>query len=225
MMPRRLFLLASCLVFMRTSHAAASWTLPGNSTMAEVVSAARLYGASAEVLSYRTPLDAPTLIAFMARQHPGLRDMAVYPGMTVLSDTSGPCSRVVTVSEQAGRGSGGTLSTLCWEKAMSTLSDAWLPVGAELVFEFAEPAGRAGATQQIWRYAAAPGQIARQVHANLARLGWQPARGYDETGASWQTWQRGQQTLIVDVLGKAEGCVLAVLRFASDPHPSSGGMP
>jgi len=220
---RRFFLLASCVMPAAASHAEASWALPKNSTMTEVASAAKVYGASAEVLSYRTPLDAPMLIAFMARQYPGLRDMAVYPGMAVLSDNGGPCSRVVTVSGQAGRGSSGTLSTLCWEQAMSTMPDAWLPAGAELVFEFAEPAGQAGAMQQIWQYAAPPGEIARQAHDNLARQGWRPARAYDEVGASWQTWQRGPQTLVIDVLGKDEGSVVAVLRFASDPHFASGG--
>jgi hypothetical protein len=210
---------------MQAGHAAASWTLPKNSTLTEVASAAKVYGASAEVLSYRTPLDAPMLIAFMARQYPGLRDMAVYPGMAVLSDAGGPCSRVVTVSGQAGRGSSGTLSILCWDQTMSTSPDAWLPAGAKLVFEFAEPAGQAGATQQIWQYAAPPGEIARQAHDNLARQGWRPAHAYDEAGASWQTWRRGPQTLVVDVLGKDEGSVLAMLRFASDPHPASGGAP
>ncbi|HEX7749990.1 MAG TPA: hypothetical protein VF445_14710 [Bordetella sp.] len=225
MILHRFFLLASCVMPVAASHAAASWTLPTNSVMTEVASAAKVYGASAEVLSYRTPLDASMLIAFMARQYPGLRDMAVYPGMAVLSDTSGPCSRVVTVSGQAGQGSSGTLSTLCWEQAMSPLPDAWLPAGAELAFEFAEPAGRAGTTQQIWRYAAPPGEIARQAHDNLVRQGWRPARAYDEAGASWQTWQRGVQTLVIDVLGKGEGSVLAVLRFASDPRLASGGAP
>lgn len=225
MILRRFLLIVSCLLPVAASHAAASWALPKNSTMTEVASAAKVYGASAEVLSYRTPLDAPMLIAFMARQYPGLRDMAVYPGMAVLSESSGPCSRVVTVSGQAGRGSSGTLSTLCWEQAMSTPPDAWLPAGASLVFEFAEPAGQAGAVQQIWQYAAPPGEIARQAHDNLAREGWRPARASDEAGASWQTWQRGPQTLVVDVLGKAEGSVLAVLRFASDPRLASGGTP
>lgn len=224
---RRLCLIASCLISAAPSHAAAPWALPKDSVMTEIASAAKIYGASAEVLSYRTALDAPMLIAFMARQHPGLRDMAVYPGMAVLSDTSGPCSRVMTVSGRAGRGSSGTLSTLCWEQAMSkpTLPDAWLPAGAELVFEFAEPAGQAGAMQRIWQYAAPPGEIARQVHDNLAHQGWQPARAGDELGASWQTWQRGPHTVVIDVLGKGQGSVLAVLRFASDPRLAWGGWP
>lgn len=232
MILRRFFLIASCLMPVAAGHAAAPWVLPKNSSMTEVATAAKVYGASAEVLSYRTALDAPMLIAFMARQYPGLRDMAIYPGMAVLSDTSGPCSRVVTVSGQTGRGSSGTLSTLCWEQAMSkpTLPDAWLPAGAELVFEFAEPAGRAGAVQRIWQYAVPPGEIARQVRDNLARQGWRPARAYDEAGAAWQTWRRGAQTLVVDVLGKAEGSVLAVLRFADGPNDAaqalaSGGAP
>ncbi|WP_019936182.1 hypothetical protein [Bordetella sp. FB-8] len=227
----RLLLAAVCLA-PTAGHAASSWILPKNSIMTEVVSAAKVYGARAQVLSYRTSLDAPTLIAFMARQHPGLRDMAVYPGMAVLSDTSGPCPRMVTVSGQAGQGSSGTLSTLCWEQATSksALPDAWLPAGAELVFEFAEPAGRAGATQQIWQYAVPPGDIAQQAHDNLARLGWLPIREQDEAGASWQSWQRGTETLVIDILGRAEGSVLAALRFAFGPAdiaqaPASGGRP
>ncbi|MGN6581144.1 MAG: hypothetical protein ACTHJ1_14335 [Bordetella sp.] len=220
-------MLALWLMPVAASHAAAPWILPKHSTMTEVASGARVYGASADVLSYQTPLDAPTLIAFMAKQYPGLRDIAVYPGTAVLSDASGPCSRVVTVSGRAGRGSSGTLSTICWEQAMSKpqLPDAWLPAGAALVFEFAEPAGQTGAMQQIWQYAAPPREIARQVHDNLARQGWRPVRAYDEVDASWQTWQRGPQTLVVDVLGKGEGSVLAVLRFTSEPRLATGGAP
>lgn len=233
MILHRFLLTAACLAPAAAGHAApSSWTLPRNSAMTEVLAAATVYGARAEVLSYRTPLDVPTLIAFMARQHPGLRDMAVYPGMAVLSDTSGPCPRMVTVSGQAGQGSGGTLSTFCWEQGVSkpTSPDSWLPSGAELIFEFAEPAGRAGTVQQIWQYSAPPGEIARQAHGNLARQGWQPVREHDTPGASWQAWQRGAQTLVIDILGKAEGSVLSALRFASGPAgaaraSASGGSP
>lgn len=223
MMLHRLFVLASCLI-PAAGCTAAPWVLPSKSTVAELASSAKVYGATADVLAYRTPLDVPMLIAFMSRQYPGLRDMTVYPGMAVLSDASGPCSRVVTISGQAGRGSSGTLSTFCWKQAMNTWRDAWLPAGAELVFEFAEPAGQAGATQQIWRYAAPPGEIARQTHDNLTRHGWRPARTGEEPGASWQTWQRGPHALVVDVLGREQGSVLAVLRFAADPGPAVGGM-
>lgn len=225
-------LMAVCLASAVTGHAAPSWVLPKDSTLVEVAAAAKLYGAPAQVLSYRTPADAPTLIAFLARQYPGLRDMAVYPGMAVLSDTGGPCSRVVTVSGQAGIGSRGTLSTICWEQAMSKPAQpaAWLPAGAELVFEFSEPAGQAGAVQQIWQYAVPPGEIAQLAHDRLAGQGWRPVDMPASSGASWRTWRRGTETLVVDVLGKAGGSVLAVLRFASDPYaatpgPASGGAP
>ncbi|HEY0295824.1 MAG TPA: hypothetical protein VGC69_10880 [Bordetella sp.] len=197
-----------------------------------MASGAKVYGAPAEVLSYEAPMDAPALIAFLAQQYPALRDMAVFPGMAVLSDLSGPCSRVVTVSGQDGRGSRGTLSTICWEKAMTrpALPAPWLPAGAELVFDFSEPAGRAGYVQQIWQYASPPDAVARQVHGNLARQGWRPAYDPDGAGSSWQTWQRGSETVIVDILGKAAGSMLAVLRFDSGQstlagQAASGGMP
>ena len=223
---------AACLASVTAAHAAPSWILPKDSSMIEVAADAKVYGAPAEVLSYEAPLDVPALIAFLARQYPGLRDMSVYPGMAVLSDSSGPCSRMVTVSGQAGRGSRGPLSTICWDQAMSkpVSPAAWLPAGAELVFEFAGPAGPAGYVQQIWQYAAPPDELARQAHGNLARQGWLPAHIPHDAGTSWQTWRRGRETMVVDILGRQSGSVLAVLRFASDPHAApgrlaSGGMP
>ena len=77
--------------------------------------------------------------------------------------------------------------------------------------------------QQIWRYAAPPGEIAQLARDGLMGQGWRPAHAPASSGASWQTWRRGTETLVVDVLGKAEGSVLAVLRFASDPYAAPQG--
>lgn len=180
-----------------------------------------MLGAPADILSYEAPMDPPPLIAFLSRKYPGLRDMAVFPGMAVLSDGSGPCTRMVTVSGGGGRSSG-TLSTICWGKAMAkpASASAWLPAGAKLAFEFAEPRGQAGYVQQIWRYQSASGDIARQMRANFFRQGWIPARSPAQSELSSQTWVRGAEAVIVDVLDKDGGCILAVLQFDSEaPEP------
>ena len=62
-----------------------------------------------------------------------------------------------------------------------------------------------------------------QPRDGLMGQGWRPAHAPASSGASWQTWRRGTETLVVDVLGKAEGSVLAVLRFASDPYAAPQG--
>lgn len=175
-----------------------------------------MFGAPADVLSYEAPMDTPTLIAFLSRRYPALRDMAVFRGMAVLSDASGPCTRVVTVSGSGGRSSG-TLSTICWGKAVATpaLAPAWLPAGANLAFEFAEPQGQAAYVQQIWQYRSSSDEVARQMYGNFASQGWILARDSAGSGSSSQTWRRGAEIVIADLLNKDGGCILAVQQFAS----------
>jgi hypothetical protein len=221
----RIWLAVACALPEFACHAEAAWVLPKGSSMHTVARQATMLGAPADVLSYEAPMDAPALIAFLSRKYPTLRDMAVFPGMAVLSDDSGPCTRMVTVSGGGGRSSG-TLSTICWERAMAkpVSAAAWLPAGAKLVFEFAEPQSQAGSVQQIWQYQTSSGDVARQMRGNFVRQGWTLARGSAGSESSSQTWQRGSETVIVDVLGKDEGCILAVLRFASEA-PEQGVAP
>jgi hypothetical protein len=187
--------------------AGAAWTLPPGSQREAVARGASLHGAPADILYYEAPLEVPAMIAHLSKHHPGLRDLAVLPGIAVLSGAQGACTRVATVAGLGKGRSAGSLSRVCWGQAQAASPPDWLPEGGHRVFEFSEREG--GFSRQVWRYAQGAGSIQPRLRQGLARQGWTPV--LEPAGdAARQEWRRGGQRLAFDLLPVEQGCALAL---------------
>jgi hypothetical protein len=198
-----------------------TWILPPGSLREPVATGALLHGAPADISYYEAPLEATAMIAHFEKHHAGLRDLAVLPGMAVLSRREGACTRVATVAGLGMGRSAGTLSQVCWSRAELADAPDWLPEGAHGVFDFSERAS--GFSQQVWRYAQAMDDVRARMEQGLTRQGWK--RAHDRLGGmNGQQWERGGQRLVLELHAAEQGCMLAVLIHAEQGVPAGGAV-
>lgn len=203
---------------------AVRWHLPDGATQVAIADRATLYGVPADIVYYEAPLAVAGMIAHFAAHHPALRDLAVLPGMAVLSDRSGHCMRTATVAGIGPARSAGTLSRVCWppEAAAAPAAPAWLPAGARLAFDFGVHDAPASYVQQIWRHDDAPEAVRTALRRALVRHGWTPLPPGMPAGEPAREWRRGAQLLAIDTMAADPGSAI-VLRLQEPPAAAAAG--
>ncbi|WP_459614534.1 hypothetical protein [Bordetella sp. 2513F-2] len=184
--------------------ASPGWTLPDGASQAAFGSETRLYGVAADIRYYEADLAVPDMIAYFEAHHPWLRDLAVLPGMVVLSGSRDGCTLAATVSEPAAGRSAGTLSHVCWPAPSGepAIAPDWLPVGSVGMFDFVSHDEGMATQQQVWRHPARPPALRAMLRHRLVQAGWTPVTRPGEAG---QAWQRAGRSLSLDVVPAGEG--------------------
>jgi len=202
----------------------ARWSLPEGAVQVDVARRATLYGVPADIVYYEAPMGVSRMIAHLEAHHPALRDLAVLPGMAVLSDRSGVCLRTATVAGAGRDRSAGTLSQVCWPETVpaSAAAPAWMPSGARLAFDFGAQDGPAAYSQQIWRHGGTPEDLRAELRRALVRHGWAPLPPGSSPGEPAREWRRGAQLLAIDTVATGQGSAI-VLRLQHPP--ADGGDP
>jgi len=203
---------------------AVRWHLPDGATQVAIADRTTLYGIPADIVYYEAPLAVAGMIAHFAAHHPALRDLAVLPGMVVLSDRSGECMRTATVAGIGPTRSAGTLSRVCWpaETAAAPAPPAWLPAGARLAFDFGVHDTPASYVQQVWRHDDAPEAVRTALRRALVRHGWTPLPPGMPAGEPAREWRRGAQLLAIDTVAAEPGSAI-VLRLQDPPTAAASG--
>ncbi len=140
--------------------------------------------------------------------------LSVLPHGNELILAASPASPWRLILSPRGNRTFGVLSALSWARggAGSVQLDSrpsWLPHGLALRFGFQSHDHGSLATQQVFTHPRlAPADLAKRVHAGLARNGWKPAA---MSGSSASAWSRGPLQLMVSVVAAGSGSGLFVL--------------
>jgi len=206
--------MAACLPVMAAAHAGAapgpaSLALPPGSTQAPLGSQMRLYGMPADIRLIEIPLPVAQAAPALARHHPVLSDLGVYPGFVILSGQSAG-ELWLAVLEAAGpqrtRGSVSVLGAAAANGARLPARPAWLPPEARLRLDFSDADGGGRTVHQVWTVAMPVTQVRQAVAAGLPRAGWQAGAH----GAS--RWLRGPAWLDIAIVAIEGGSGVLLLQ-------------